>query len=92
MASQDTDKDNRGSTGEDQRGLCCLTRGIRANKQAPQPFLHVTAGRDTLKLCAKSQSVKAFPFEARLKGIYKDCRDTESKILAWVKTEGEFVH
>lgn len=73
LASQDTDKDNRAWTEEDQRASCCLIRGIHVNKQAPQPFLHVTAGRDTLKLCAKCQNAKAFPFEALLKGIYEDC-------------------
>ncbi|OPJ68562.1 hypothetical protein AV530_006177 [Patagioenas fasciata monilis] len=73
LASQDTDKDNRGWTEEDQRCLCRLIRGIHVNKQAPQTFLHVTADRDTLKICAKSQNDKASPFEGLLKSIYKDC-------------------
>lgn len=72
LASQDMHKDDRGWTEKERGGgLCCQVRGIHVNKQVPQPFLQVTAGRDTLQLCAKSQNAKAFPSEVLQKASIK---------------------
>lgn len=91
LASHDMDKDERGWTEKEHSGLCCQVRGVHVNEQVPQTFWQVTAGRDTVQLCAKPQNAKAFLSEALLKGIYRDWLDIKSKIQALVKMKGKFV-